>query len=162
MTNGGFEQEKILGSGFDWKMLPVSGATVSFDPSVAFEGKRSLKISFNGKENIDFHHLFQYVSWRPNTDYLLRVRMRTKEVTTTSGVKIEVIGIGGAENTGPPLQASSESLTGDNGWKELTVAFRTPDRSQGGMVRVRREKTEKFDRLLSGTVWLDNFELKEK
>jgi hypothetical protein len=159
MTNGGFEREEILGGGFDWKMIPVPGASVSFDASVAFEGKRSLKVAFNGKENIDFQHLYQYVSWKPDRDYLLTVHMRTKEVTTKSGMKVEVLGIGG---TGPGLQVSSESLTGDNGWKELAIAFHTPARSEGGIVRVRRERTDKFDRFLSGAVWLDDLQLREK
>ena len=156
ITNGGFEKEKILGGGFDWKMAPVPGASISFDAFSALEGKRSLRITFNGKENIDFHHLSQVVSWKPDTDYLLKAHVRTKEVTTKSGIKIEVIGIG------PGLHALSESLTGDNSWKELTVDFHTPAQSQGGIIRVRREKTDKFDRFLSGEVWLDNIQLREK
>ncbi len=159
ITNGSFEKDNVLGGGFDWRIAPVPGASVSFDASVAFEGKRSLKVAFNGKENIDFQHIYQYVSWKPDRDYLLRVHMKTREVTTKSGIRVEVIGIG---ETGQAWQASSESLTGDNGWKELRIAFHAPARSQGGIVRVRRDKTDKFDRLLSGVVWLDDFHLKEK
>jgi tetratricopeptide (TPR) repeat protein len=159
ITDGGFEREELLGAGFDWRMIPVPGASISFDASAAFEGKRSLKIVFDGKENIDFQHLYQYVSWKPDRDYLLTAHMRTKEMTTKSGIKVEVLAVGG---TGPALQVSSESLTGDNGWKELAVAFHTPARSEGGIVRVRRERTDKFDRFLSGAVWLDDLQLVEK
>ena len=159
ITDGGFEREELLGAGFDWRMIPVPGASVSFDASAAFEGKRSLKIVFDGKENIDFQHLYQYVSWKPDRDYLLTAHMRTKEVTTKSGIKVEVLGIGG---TGPALQVSSESLSGDNGWKELVIAFHTPAQSEGGVVRVRRERIDKFDRFLSGAVWLDDLQLVEK
>ncbi len=155
IMNGGFEKEKILGGGFDWKIGNVSGAKVSFDPSVAFEGKRSLKITFGGKENVDFQHISQFVALKPNTDYLLRAHMKTEAVSTKSGPKIEVYGIG------PNFYGSSESLTGDNEWKELSIAFRTPTRSLGGVVRVRREKTDKFDRFISGTVWIDNVHLTE-
>src|SRR4030042_3821781 len=58
ITNGGFEVGKIWGGGFDWKINSVPGAKVSFDPSIAFEGKSSLKIEFNGKENVDFCHVY--------------------------------------------------------------------------------------------------------
>ena len=61
ITNGGFETKEILGGGFDWKIINVPGAEVSFDHSMAFEGKRSLKIVFNGKENVDFRHVYQFV-----------------------------------------------------------------------------------------------------
>lgn len=155
ITNGRFEKEEILGGGFDWKIGNVSGAKVSFDPSVAFEGKSSLKIIFDGKENVDFHHVYQLVPLKPDTDYLLRAYMKTKAVSTKSGPKIEVYGIGSA------FHGSSEPLIGDNEWKELKVAFRTSTQSLGGVVRVRREKTDKFDRFISGTVWIDHVQLTE-
>jgi hypothetical protein len=155
ITNGSFETEKILGGGFDWKISSVLGAKVSFDQSVAFDGKSSMKITFDGKENVDFYHLSQLVPLKPNTDYLLKAYMKTKAVTTKSGVKIEVYGIG------PAFSSALESLIGDNDWKELKVAFRTPAQSRAGLVRMRREKTNKFDRLISGTVWIDNVELRE-
>jgi tetratricopeptide (TPR) repeat protein len=156
ITNGGFEKEKILGGGFDWKIEKVPGAEIIFDSSTAMEGKNSLKIVFNGKENVNFHHVYQFVSWKPDTEYLLKVNMRTRAVTTKSGLKIEISGIG------PAFYKASESLVGDNEWKELTVAFRTPPQSQGGFVRIRRERTDKFDRYISGTVWIDHVSLKER
>ena len=156
VTNGGFEKKEILGGGFDWKMQSVSGAQISSDQGVYHEGKSSLKIHFNGKENVDFWHVYQFVALKPNTDYLLRAHMKTNGVTTKSGVKIEVVGMGSA------FHAASESLTGDNAWKELTVSFHTPSQSQGGLVRVRREPTDKFDRFISGIVWIDDFRLTER
>ena len=156
ITNGSFENEKILGGGFDWKIADVRGAKVAFDRSVAFEGNHSIKITFDGKENVDFYHVHQIVLLKPNTDYSLKAYIRTKEVTTKSGPKIEVYGIGST------FYGSSESLVGDNAWKELSVTFRTTPQSQAGVVRVRREKTEKFDRLISGTVWIDNVRLTER
>jgi len=156
ITNGGFEKEKILGGGFDWKIEKVPGAEISFDPSIAFEGKSSLKIVFNGKENVDFHHLYQFVSLKPNNEYVLKAIMKTQALTTKSGLKIEISGIG------PAFYKASDPLVGDNEWRELMVAFRTPHHSQGGLVRIRRERTDKYDRFISGTVWIDNFSLTEK
>jgi hypothetical protein len=155
MTNSGFEMEKILGGGFDWKIDKAPGVEVSFDSMTAFEGKRSLKIVFNGKENIDFSHIYQFVSMKANTEYLLKANIKTKRITTKSGLKIEILGVG------PAFYHASETSIGDHEWKELVVTFRTPAQSQGGLMRVRREKTDKFDRFISGTVWLDNFSLKE-
>ncbi len=156
MINGGFEKEKILGGAFDWNIQKVPGAEISFDPAMSVEGKRSLKIVFDGKENVDFYHVYQFVSLKPDTEYLLQADIRTQAVTTKSGLKIEISGVG------PGFYKASEALTGDNDWKELTIAFRTPPQSQGGMVRIRREKTDKFDRFISGTVWLDAVRLEER
>ncbi len=156
ITNGGFEKREILGGGFDWKITDVPGAEVSFDHSIAFEGKSSLKVVFDGKENVNFHHVYQYVALKPNTEYVLKATVKTRGITTKSGIKIEVSGIG------PAFHRASESLTGDNEWRDLMIAFRTPAQSQGALVRIRREKTEKFDRFISGTVWIDKVSLKEK
>jgi tetratricopeptide (TPR) repeat protein len=155
VTNGGFEKEKVLGGGFDWRIGNVAGAEVSFDHSVAFEGKSSLKIAFGGKENVDFYHVYQYVTLKPNTDYLFKAHMKTEGITTKSGPKMEVLGLS------PRFYKASKSLTGDNDWKELTMSFRTPALSQGGMIRVRRARTDKFDRFIAGTVWLDNVQIRE-
>ena len=156
IINGGFEKGTVLGGGFDWRIGTVPGAEISFDRAESFEGQSSLKIFFNGKENVDFHHVYQYVALKPNQPYLLKARIKTKTVTTKSGIKLEVTGIG------PAFQGTSEPLIGDNDWKELNVSFRTPHQSQGGVVRLRREKTDKFDRFISGTVWIDNVQLVEK
>lgn len=156
VTNGGFELEKLLGGGFDWKIGKVKGAEISFDSSVALEGKRSLKIAFDGKENVNFYHVHQYVPLRPETEYLLRTSMKSDKITTRSGVKIEIIGIG------PRLYSTSEPVTGTREWNEMTLTFKTPAGSKGGLVRVRREETQKLDRFIGGTVWIDDFQLREK
>jgi hypothetical protein len=155
IINGGFEKEKVLGWGFDWKIETVPGAEISFDHALAFEGKSSLKISFSGKENVDFHHVRQFVSLKPHRRYILKAHVKTKDLTTKSGIKLEFTAIG------PAFSASSLSLTGDNEWKELTVPFGTPEKAEGGIVRVRRERTDKFDRFISGMVWVDNVRLEE-
>lgn len=155
VTNSGFESEQILGGGFDWRIHRVAGAEISFDQTVAIEGKRSLKITFNGKENVDFHHISQYVALKPDTAYMLNAHMKTQGITTKSGLKMEILGVD------PAFYRASESLIGTNGWKELTVDFRTPTNSKGGIVRVRRPKTDKFDRFIAGTVWVDNVQIKE-
>jgi len=156
ITNPSFEKKELLGGGFDWRVEKVSGAEVSFDNKDFFEGKSCLKIVFNGKENIDFYHVFQYVAWKPDTEYLLKARLKTRDLTTKSGIKIEVLSMDGK------FRASSEGLTGNNDWREVLFPFRSPKGSKGGMVRLRRERTEKFDRYISGVVWVDNVSLREK
>jgi len=156
VTNGGFETETVLGGGFDWRIGTIAGAEVSFDHLIAFEGRSSLKIIFSGKENVDFHHVSQYVALKPDTDYVLKAYMKTDVVTTKSGLKMEVVGVG------PVFYRASEPLTGTNDWKELTVYFHNPTASQGVVVRVRRAQTDKFDRFISGTAWIDKVQIIER
>ena len=46
--------------------------------------------------------------------------MKTKGVTTKSGLKMEVSEMGG------PFYRASESFTGDHAWEDVTLRFRTP------------------------------------
>ncbi|NWF54681.1 MAG: carbohydrate binding domain-containing protein [Syntrophaceae bacterium] len=155
IVNGGFEMDRVLGGGFDWKIEAVRGAEVAFDRTFAREGERSLKIFFDGKENVDFSQVYQFVSLKPSRKYSLRAHLKTKALTTQNGVKLEIVGIG------PAFYQASEPLIGDNDWKEVSLSFETPPQSQGGVVKVRRERTDKFDRFISGTVWIDNVRLVE-
>jgi tetratricopeptide (TPR) repeat protein len=58
--NGSFEKE-FLNGGFDWRVLPGSGFSLSTDVRDRMQGYRSLRIEFTGKENLDFRHLYQII-----------------------------------------------------------------------------------------------------
>ena len=60
VVNGGFEHE-IANGGFDWREVPLHSANFDSDNAFAHSGTRSLRIEFDGTENVDFGHLFQYV-----------------------------------------------------------------------------------------------------
>jgi len=68
VTNGDFESE-ILNGGLDWRVNPVQGAAVSIDGRTFFDGARSLRIRFNGRQNLDYADVFQYVPVKPDTSY---------------------------------------------------------------------------------------------
>ncbi len=156
INNGGFEKKEGLGGAFDWNMVKAAGAEISLDDTIAFQGKSSLRIIFDGRENVDFYHVYQFVPLEPKREYVLKAQVKTRDLTTKSGIKLEVLGVGHT------LQTASEALIGDNGWKEITLTFRTAPGSEGALIRVRREKTDRFDRRISGTVWIDNVQLREK
>lgn len=156
ITNGGFEDEKFLGRGFDWHLDPGPSFNISFDQTVFYAGRKSLKITFLGQENVHFRHVFQYVPLKPNQDYILRAFLKTEAITTQSGLKLEVAGLNSS------FHKQSPALIGNNDWRELTISFRTPPDLQGGLIRLCRDQTEKFDRFISGNVWVDNVTLEEK
>ncbi len=156
VTNGGFEEEKFLNKGFDWRLNQGINFNIVFDESIFYSGRKSLKITFLGKENLHFHHVFQYVPLKPNQDYLLRAFLKTEALTTQSGLKLEVASINGS------FYKQSATLIGSNDWREVSISFRTPPDLQGGLIRFRRDQTDKFDRFISGKVWVDNVRLEEK
>ncbi|MBI5644140.1 MAG: carbohydrate binding domain-containing protein [Deltaproteobacteria bacterium] len=153
--NGGFEED-ISNQGFDWRMEGVEGADADVDDRVSFKGKRSLRIEFDGKHNVAFYHAYQMVPLEPGTEYTLSAGMKTEDITTNSGIFIRLEGINGCN-----LSMRTETLIGTNAWKELKVGFTTPPDCTGGVVVLRRLRSEKLDNLIAGRAWVDEVRLEK-
>jgi hypothetical protein len=154
VTNGSFEHD-ILNGGLDWRVVPVEGAVVSLDSQDAFEGTRALRIEFNGKRNLDYGHVFQYVAVQPNTRYRFSSAIRMKGVTTDSGPRFQVFD---AFDTGNLLQ-STENIVGTSGWSSQLLEFKTRADTRLLVVRLARPPSNKLDNQISGTIWIDQVSL---
>ena len=154
--NSGFERDETLGSGFDWTLQSPPGVEVGIDAYNSKEGKRSLRISFDGTQNVDFSGIRQVVRVRPNTRYILGGYIKTRGLTTSSGLRMEA-----ADLLDGRLYGATEGLVGNHDWSELKTSFLTSPRAQAVMVRMRREASEKLDNLVAGTAWIDQVYLKE-
>jgi hypothetical protein len=156
LTNGGFEDD-ICASRLCWNLRRVDGATSRIDDSIFYGGARSLKVEFDGKSNVDFHHVSKVVPLEANRTYLLSASLRADRITTASGLFMEFSGIGGCK-----FYARSEALTATEPWKSLKIEATTPEGCGAGIIRLRRLKSERLDNLIGGALWVDNVTLKEK
>ncbi len=143
--NGGFESDP-LPSPFDWRISERQYAEVSRDAAVRQEGKFSLRISFDGKENPVYRQISQNLFLDPGT-YRLSGFIRTQEITTEQGIGIRI------------GSAATEPIRGTTDWKELSQTFRVPAPT---LVRVEvyRNSSRKFANKLSGTAWLDDIQVR--
>ena len=154
VANGGFEHD-ILDGGFDWRIVPVDGAVVSMDFQDAFEGARALRIEFNGKRNLDYGHVLQYVAVQPNTQYRFSGALQMKGISTDSGPRFQVFD---AFDMGK-LFVSTENTVGTSGWSSQHLEFKTKADTRLLIVRVARPPSQKLDNQISGTVWVDRVSL---
>ncbi len=154
VTNGGFE-EQPSGGGFDWRIVPVEGADASFDTEIAHGGSRSLLVQFDGKHNLDFGNVAQYVAAEPDTRYRFIAYARSEGITTDSGPRIAVYDA----YDRAALAVETESVTGTTSWQEQRLEFRTGPKTKLLVVQVVRAPSRKFDNQIAGTLWLDDFSL---
>lgn len=154
VANGSFESD-ILNGGLEWRVVPVDGVTVSIDSGDAVDGRRSLRIEYDGTRNVDYGHLLQYVLVRPNTRYRFSGYIRTEAITTDSGPRFQIFD---AYDPGKML-AATENAVGTSGWTEKRLALKTAADTRLLIVRVARPASEKFDNKIRGTVWIDNVRL---
>jgi tetratricopeptide repeat protein len=150
VANGGFEHD-ILDGGFDWRIVPVDGAVVSMDFQDAFEGVRALRLEFNGKRNLDYEHVLQYVAVQPNTQYRFSGTLRMKGISTDSGPRFQVFDAFDMSK----LFVSTENTVGTSGWSSQHLEFKTKADTRLLIVRVARPPSQKLDNQISGTVWVD-------
>ena len=87
--NGGFENEPLDG-GFDWRFFPIEGAEMRWDEEDLHSGRRSLRVDFDGKTNVDFENVWQYVPVSPSTSYRFSAFFRTEDLTTDSGIHFDI------------------------------------------------------------------------
>jgi hypothetical protein len=150
LDNAGFEDE-WAGIGFDWHVESVAGVSASADDKVFYSGKRSLRLDFDATENVDYRGVYQNVWLGPGT-YRLSARIRTAGLSTDEGVSARVF------VAGAPL-ASTRSLSGTNGWTEVSAGFALGPGPKMARVEIARRPSLKFDNKPRGTAWVDGMVL---
>jgi hypothetical protein len=146
IDNAGFEREPE-GKGFDWRIAAIAGVKAGIDQGVAHSGRASLRIRFDGSENVDFHHVVQNV-WLEPGHYRLSAWMRTEGLTTDQGVAVVVGGV------------STAALSGTQDWTKVGAELTVHGAARIGEIMLVRQRSWKFDNKIGGTAWIDDVELR--
>jgi tetratricopeptide (TPR) repeat protein len=157
ITNGDFAFAPLNG-GLDWRVIPVQGAAVSEDASVGVTGSKSLRIEFNGAQNLEYAHILQYVPVSPNTVYTFSAYTREQGITTDSGPRFEVLDAYDPSK----LLVSTENVTGTSDWSAHQLEFKTSADTHMLIVKIARPASHKFDNHLAGTIWIARVTLSPK
>jgi hypothetical protein len=156
IVNAGFEDE-IMGSGFGWR---VSNSR----KEKAWQGRRvygqsrkgahALRVSFLGKENLDWRHVYQVVPVVPERSYRLTYWRKSKSITTDQGPFVEIYSydVKGLYKKGPMALGSRD-------WAPVAVEFTAPVDCHAMVVRLRRRESLRFDNKIQGILWVDDFAL---
>jgi len=154
IINGNFENE-LQDSVIGWSINGGPGFEVTHETYQPLYGDGSMKIVFNGEENIDFRHISQILPVSPNTEYEFSLVMSTNDITTKNGIGWEVYCFDDYKKF-----ANSEFLNGTNQKKALNLRVITPDNCNSIILVLRRYKSYKLDNKLSGSLLVDNVVLK--
>lgn len=156
ISNYSFENDMLEG-GFDWVVSETNGVNVFIDETVHMEGKRSIAVTFDGNTNPNIIFARQVVRVAPGSQYVLMANIKTDGITTTNGISMSVQG-----HKCSGLNKSSETVTGTNFWKELSIDFEVPEQCSAVTVNFRRERSVKFDNRIQGTAWIDKVTMKRQ
>ena len=157
ITNAGFE-DQMTRRGFDWRYTADNKGKWSIRRTLSevFSGTCSLKINFEGTENISFGHLYQIVPVIPLTPYRLTYGWRSQNITTDQGPFMNIYGYdcSGVYYKGP-------MMLGTHPWQEQVMEFTVPQACHAVVVRLRRQPSHRFDNKIAGVLWLDDFKLEK-
>ncbi len=159
LYNGSFEKELIPAlSQFDWKIAHSEYAILSLDAAAAHSGKRSLRINLTGRDTTVLgKELSQTVVVKPGTRYRLECYAKTDRLITTEAIHIAV-----ADSASSAPIATSNPITAESSdWQPYTLDFVASTKSKTVLVTIRRTPRFSYDEPSKGTVWLDDFTLRE-
>jgi len=155
MTNPGFEKVSTH-TGFDWRYSAARPGKwrIRRVGLPVHSGNFALEITFEGRENLSFSHLWQIIPITSQSHFKLTYAWQTQDVTTDQGPFIEVYGY-----NCKGLYKRGQMMLQTNSWQEGTIDFTPPEECRAVVIRLRRLPSKRFDSLISGTVWLDDFRL---
>jgi hypothetical protein len=151
--DGDFENE-LSDSAFDWRINARDGVVAAEDTNVAHTGSRSLRIHFEGKENLDYDGVGQ-VAFVRSGRYRFEAYVRTDAITTDRGIGFHIYD----RESGARLDVRTTELTGTHDWQRLDRIVVVPRETRLLAIEVNRQRSMKFDNQIGGTVWIDSVKL---
>jgi hypothetical protein len=156
MYNGDFERTRWNG-GFDWVAHGTAHTRFVDSRRGRFRGVHSLMIDFDGSENVAGPVLSQYVYVERPGNYRFRYAIRTDPLPSDQGVYFEIVAM--PPRPGSEPLARGEKHLAEESWRLCNMFLEVPTAGTLLQVRLRRDRSVKFDNLLRGRVWLDAVEL---
>lgn len=160
VTNGSFESELPLPADarFDWEVYRNEAKVeASIDTRVRRTGERSIRLTFRGYSKPAFYNISQIIAVEPETEYILRFFVRADNLQSAGTPFLAVSDV----DSGRLLAGTEPFATGSYEWKEITVSFLTPAGCRGIMIRLLRKDCGE-NCVITGSFWLDDFELQNK
>jgi hypothetical protein len=151
--DGGFERTPKP-SPLDWNLHSTKDVLVTRVQSTAHDGDWSLRLLFQGLQNIEFHQVVQDVVLSPGR-WELRAFLRTDQITTDQGVALHLFDAHDAAR----LDLRLEAFTGTHEWTPVTGSFRVGAGTKIVRLELMRQASKKFENKITGSAWLDSVEI---
>jgi tetratricopeptide (TPR) repeat protein len=153
--DGGFESG-YDGGGFAWHFTPATrNVQIAMDTAEKHSGERSLRILFNGRENLNFEDGCHYILPQPGRRYLLSGWIRTQSLTSSEGVRLQIFVFTPTANE----SVLTEEVHGTQGWKQVQLEWTAPPGASFGTVCAKRVMSDQPGADIQGAAWIDDVSL---
>ncbi|MDT8321179.1 MAG: hypothetical protein RQ826_11695, partial [Xanthomonadales bacterium] len=152
VVNGSFSRELGRDTALNWRSRAPAGVRIERDFEESESAPASLKIEFNGKENIHLAAPWILLPADAGVRYRLAGAWRAERLSTRSLPYLLVTAAGGLRET---LKVPSP----DFDWQPFQLELRVPEDADLLRLELRRDRTQAFDRNIDGRLWLDSISL---
>jgi tetratricopeptide (TPR) repeat protein len=155
LWDGGFEYG-VKGSGFAWRYPGgFQGMQSSFDSHEKHSGKYSVRLQFNGTQNVDSQEPCAFAAVQPSTLYRFSAWVKTDSLTSNQGLRFRL--------ETPEIPHAPAAVTpdvqGTQPWQETKMAWKSEKGVHLVVICVCRYKSWDFDKKVSGIAWVDDVAL---
>jgi hypothetical protein len=155
LWDGGFESG-VSDVGFSWIISQHSGSVqVGFDAAEKHSGKHSLRLTFDGKSNVNFNGVCHYVPVRPSTPYRFSAWLHTRQLTTDQGIRFQLHSLGVQDTT----LLVTPDVHGSQPWTQIDVPWTSGIDVQELQVCVVRFPSDQTENRIQGAAWVDDVAL---
>ncbi len=153
--DGGFESN-LSNGGFSWAYRSfINGVQIGLDTTEKHSGNRSLRLTFNGLQNVNFSDVCHYVAVQPSTAYRFTAWVQTRDISTDQGVRFALRSLNDSDNS----LAWTEDLRGTQPWTQVALPWTSGIEVRGLQICVSRLSSAKFDSKIRGSAWIDDVAL---
>jgi hypothetical protein len=150
--DGGFEND--IAGGFSWHLDAPTGSVIRYSMRVKQSGRRAVEIEFDGRRNVNFRGVCQFVMVQPETDYDFSAWLRTDKITTDRGVFLR---LSSPENTQP--ETAGSELTETHPWTQTRIRWHSSQQAHVLQICLARATSSMVYNRIAGTVWIDDVQL---
>jgi hypothetical protein len=156
LWDGGFETG-VRGGAFAWAFAaPSGGVQISVDSRQKHSGKYSLRLTFDGRHNVNFAGVCNNAEVQPETKYRLSAWVRTEALTTDQGVRLL---LNSYSDSRPAGSAVTPDMQGTQPWTSIESPWTSGKDVRYARVCVVRYTSGKFDSQIHGSAWVDDVAL---
>jgi len=133
--------------GVKWAVIKNSSLNEDF-------GKNVLRVLFDGSSNVNLYQVECSLALSPGVSYEFSGDWQSNDISTLSGVYFEVLTF-----DRDIKRNRTGQLLGTKSWDRFSLKFTVPSETGLTTFRLRRNKTNKLDKKISGKVLIDNLKL---
>ena len=146
----------IKDSTFSWHFRPiVKAVNIGFDRAEKHSGSQSLRLTFDGKHNENLEPACTMVNVEPNTVYRFSGWVRTRDLTTNSGIGFRIHSVGSPV---PGVDQTAE-IHDTTPWTSLDMPWAAGPQVHQASICIMREPSDTPNMNISGTAWVDDVNL---